>query len=175
MGRHETAKTERAGRVRDARGQPVMLLDPFALNLLRRYDVIPSDALASISDEIGFGLPRWQRRGYVACVLAFLSCVAFLIVWKVWRRSGVDIVEFVLWPTTLAVFAVSGVKFWQSARNARIKCVSAVLLKHLRCPHCGYDIRGLPADAEDGATVCPECGCAWILSADDSAGGRADD
>jgi transcription initiation factor TFIIIB Brf1 subunit/transcription initiation factor TFIIB len=37
------------------------------------------------------------------------------------------------------------------------------MLKHLRCPHCGYDLRGLAADPEDGATVCPECGCAWRL------------
>jgi transcription initiation factor TFIIIB Brf1 subunit/transcription initiation factor TFIIB len=37
------------------------------------------------------------------------------------------------------------------------------MLKHRRCPHCGYDIRGLPVDPQDGATVCPECGCAWEL------------
>ncbi len=38
-----------------------------------------------------------------------------------------------------------------------------IMLKHHRCPQCGYDIRLLPADAADGATVCPECGCAWRL------------
>ena len=37
------------------------------------------------------------------------------------------------------------------------------MLKHLRCPHCGYDIRGLPTAPEDVATECPECGCAWRL------------
>ena len=42
--------------------------------------------------------------------------------------------------------------------------VMAAMLKHLRCPHCGYDIRELPVDPKDGATVCPECGCAWKLA-----------
>ena len=37
------------------------------------------------------------------------------------------------------------------------------MLQHRRCPHCGYDLRLLPDDCSDGATVCPECGCAWKL------------
>ncbi len=41
--------------------------------------------------------------------------------------------------------------------------VASVMLEHRHCPRCGYDIRSLPADTEDGATVCPECGCAWKL------------
>ena len=31
------------------------------------------------------------------------------------------------------------------------------------CPNCGYDLRLLPVDSVDGATVCPECGRAWKL------------
>ena len=27
-----------------------------------------------------------------------------------------------------------------------------------RCPACGYDLRGLAADIQDGCCVCPECG-----------------
>ncbi len=44
--------------------------------------------------------------------------------------------------------------------------VATVMLTYVRCPHCGYDIRGLPRSSEDGATVCPECGCAWMLNDD---------
>ena len=125
--------------------------------------MIPVDTLASIADEVGFGLPRWQRRGYVACVLTFFGCIIFLVVWKIVRRAGVDALEYVLWPTNLAVFAFGAAKFWQSARRARAKRVCAVMLAYLHCPSCGYDIRGLPTDPEDRATVCPECGCAWKL------------
>ena len=173
MAEKGSSPSRKAGRIRDARGRPVTLLDPYTLNLLRRHDVIPSDTLASIADEVGFGLPRWQRRGYIACVLAFSACIVFLVIWKIVRRSGVDALEYVLWPTNLAVFAFGAVKFWQSARRARAGHVCAIMLKHLRCPHCGYDIRGLPTDRKDGATVCPECGCAWRL--DDSPNAKDDD
>jgi hypothetical protein len=96
-------------------------------------------------------------------VFTFLACVVFLVLWKLMRGAGVDALEYVLWPTNLIVFAFGAVQFWRSGRRARAKRVCAIMLEHLRCPHCGYDIRGLPADPADGATVCPECGCAWKL------------
>jgi len=52
---------------------------------------------------------------------------------------------------------------WGGTRASRFGKIVPAMLKHHRCPHCGYDIRGLPADESDGATVCPECGCAWRL------------
>jgi hypothetical protein len=115
-------------------------------------------------------MPKWQRRGFVACVLLFLLCIAFLVIWKLVRRTGVDALERVLWPLNLAVFALAAAKFWQSGRRARAKTVVAAMLEHRRCPHCGYDIRGLPADLKDRATICPECGCAWRLEPGESAG-----
>jgi hypothetical protein len=152
--------------IQDARGRRITLLDPYELALLRRYTVIPADPLRTIADEVGFGLPKWQRRGYLACVSLFLACIVFLVFWKLMRRTGIDAVERVLWPLNLAVFAIGAVQFWRSGRRARAERVRVIMLKHLRCPHCGYDIRGLPTDAEDGATVCPECGCAWQLTLD---------
>jgi hypothetical protein len=53
---------------------------------------------------------------------------------------------------------------WYRTKRSRFAHVAAAMLKHLRCPHCGYHLRGLPADPDDGATICPECGCAWQLS-----------
>ena len=52
---------------------------------------------------------------------------------------------------------------WIVSRQARSKRIQFAMLKFRRCPHCGYDIRLLPADPTDGATVCPECGCAWLI------------
>jgi hypothetical protein len=37
------------------------------------------------------------------------------------------------------------------------------MIRFRRCPHCGYSLQGLPVDPADGATVCPECACAWRL------------
>ena len=163
MAEKETPQPQRAGRTKDARGRPVTLLDPYELGLLRRHNVIPAHTVQEISREVGFGLPRWQRNGYVACVLAFLACVVFLVVWKLVRRTGVDTVERVLWPLNLTVFTIGAAQFWRSGRRARAKHIYTVMLAHLRCPHCGYDIRGLPTDPTDGTTLCPECGCAWNL------------
>ena len=156
--------TQKAGRITDARAKQVTLLDPYELNVLRRYDVIPAETLRLVADGVGFGLPRWQRLGYLTCVILFLSCIAFLVCWKLIRRTGLDTLERVLWPVNLTVFAIGATQFWRSGRRARAKLVCAIMLKYLRCPHCGYDIRGLPTDPSDGATICPECGCAWRLS-----------
>jgi len=159
----------------DARGERVSLLDPYELNLLREYDIIPADALRPIAEEVGFGLPIWQRRGYYACVFMFFCCVVFLFFWKLVRGTGVDLLERVLWPTNLGIFAFGAVQFWRSGRRARSKTICGVMLKHLRCPHCGYDIRGLSTDTEDGATVCPECGCAWSLGMSPGSGDQVRD
>jgi hypothetical protein len=48
-------------------------------------------------------------------------------------------------------------------RRTRRRRVQAVMLKHGRCPHCGYSLTGLPVDPGDGATVCPECAGAWRI------------
>ena len=163
-----TAETEphaprQTRRFRGAHGKPVTLLDPYELNLLRRYEVIPAGTLQSIAGEVGFGLPKWQRRGYLACITTFFGCVVFLVIWKLVRGTGVDALERVLWPFNLTVFAIGALQFWHSARRGRTKRICSVMLQHLRCPCCGYDLRLLPTDPTDDATVCPECGCAWKL------------
>jgi hypothetical protein len=68
------------------------------------------------------------------------------------RRIGPSLYLFV-WP-----FIV-----WGSLKHRRWGKIPAAMLKHFRCPHCGYDLRRLPADPADGATTCPECGCSWRL------------
>ena len=163
MAEREQRRPERAPDFKDARGRPVTLLDPYELNLLRRYDVIPSETLPVIAVQVGFGLPKWRRRGYVICVLAFLACVVFLVFWKLMRGAGVDAVERVLWPVNLTVFAIGAIQFWRRGRKARAKDICTAMLQHRRCPHCGYDLRMLPSAAKDGTTVCPECGSAWML------------
>jgi hypothetical protein len=52
---------------------------------------------------------------------------------------------------------------WLIGARERLPRIRLVMLKHRRCPHCGYNLRGLPPCPEDNATVCPECGCAWRL------------
>jgi hypothetical protein len=48
-------------------------------------------------------------------------------------------------------------------RQQRMKKIRHAMLKHQHCPHCGYNLRDLPLAPSDGATICPECACAWHL------------
>ena len=162
------------GCIKDARGRPVSLLDPYALNLLRRHDVISSDTLTSIAREVGFGLPKWQRSAYFAVVMIVLGNGIFLLIWKDIRRSSFDALGSTLGSLGVVLFAISAIIFWRGGRRGRAKLVCAIMLRHLRCPRCGYDVRGLPTAPEDGATVCPECGCAWRLGQTGTVGDRGD-
>jgi hypothetical protein len=150
--------------VKDARRRRVTMLDPYTLHALHRYDSIPAETLHQIAEEIGSGLQsRWYRRlwfSMAACVvlLAILAtgCVIAMI------RGGLfALLDRGLPPFLVTLFAT--LWLWLFARRQRFLRTRDVMLKYLRCPHCGYDIRGLPTDPADGATVCPECGCAWRL------------
>jgi hypothetical protein len=149
-------RDETKGHIEDARGRRVALLDPFSLHMLPRHDVIPPEYLGAIAKQIGPGMPRWQYRGYLTCVILFLIGMGLRF----------DAVERVLWPANIALFLLSGLMTWRGARRARSKRATTVMLQFRRCPHCGYDLRGLREDPADGATVCPECGCAWRLAAE---------
>lgn len=153
------------------------MLDPYALHLLRRHDVIPAEPLAQIAREIGSGLEPKARRLLIALgVIVALAGVVFIIfcVDMLVHRQYAPLLEkgpvltFQVWFWPLL--------FWLNAKRGRYKRIQAVMLKHRRCPHCGYDVRGLPTNSADGSTMCPECGCAWQLGVSgDDAGAQVSD
>ncbi|MHC5008168.1 MAG: TFIIB-type zinc ribbon-containing protein [Planctomycetota bacterium] len=153
-------KRERTSHTKDARGRRVTQLDPVALQLLRRQEPVDAATLDAITSEKGVRITAVERGAMILSIvllLALLGVIASLLVrgqpWGgVLRRLGPTTYLFV-WP-----FIV-----WGGMKRRRWGKIPAAMLKHFRCPHCGYDLRGLPADPEDGATVCPECGCAWRL------------
>jgi hypothetical protein len=167
----EQSKKEIAGRIKDARGRVVSELDPVVMHLTHSPGVIPADTLRDIAQDIGFGINKGVRIAliaWIACSVTFVIALAILLSRMsagtiTGRRFAISLVPYGGIFTTF--FA-----FWQGARNARHERIRKVMLKQLRCPHCGYDIRGLPTDPEDGATVCPECGCAWKLDRSDADG-----
>lgn len=142
------------------------MLDPYALQLFRRYDVIPAEPLALIAREVGSGLDQKTRRFLILMgVIAGFSALVFIIFsvdMLIHRQYGrlldkgpLFLCQMWFWP----------VIFWVNAKRVRYKRIQAVMLKYRHCPHCGYDIRGLPTSPTDGSTTCPECGCAWQLAA----------
>jgi len=53
MAQNEAPRTQKAGRIRDARGRKVTQLDPVAIYLLRQHYIIDADALQAIANEEG--------------------------------------------------------------------------------------------------------------------------
>jgi len=143
----------------------VTQLDPVTLRLLRQHDVIPAETLGALAEAIDPGEVRKRQRGLIFGVL--MAGVAYVGVFLYFRFFGRgswrDPVMFGFYASYLIVPPVVVYLKFRRARRARHERIRAVMLQHLRCPHCGYDIRGLNPDPEDGATVCPECGCAWLL------------
>lgn len=151
--------------VADARGRRVTQLDPYALWLARRTEVIPAEELRALAHEIGLGLARGQR-----ILFAIAAVCALIVIASVVERGVVMLVNgtFTLGGLAQASRALVAVVpgpfiFWLGARHVRHGRTTRVMLVRRRCPHCGYDLRGLPVQPEGGETLCPECGCVWNL------------
>lgn len=165
MAEDESTRSGKPLRVRDARGRVVPMLDPYLLHLIGRHTQIETETLGSIAHEVGPGV---KRRGYLwfwFLPVLVVAMFVFLIVRKFIIGVGLtfDAVERVLWPLNTILLALAVHKMWQNMRHGRRARILEVMLRRRRCPHCGYDLRLLPVDEADRATVCPECGCAWLL------------
>ena len=152
-------------RITDARQRRVVPLDPFVTKLRGEHDVIDADTLRAITDEVGTGLQKWPRRALLAgvTVISLVLLAVGIRTYVVFGLAGT-----VAWLRGRAgvVLIIAGFLFvqWFAARKIRLGRVQQAMLAHQRCPHCGYDLHGLPPDPGDGATLCPECGCAWQVS-----------
>lgn len=163
MSNDEPPAHRHTGRIKDARGRKVTQLDPITMRLLRQHDGIPTERLAEVAADLGTGLTKRTRLflvlGVVCAAPGVIAFVVHLI--RILRAGGM------VWPLPkwllLANLWVVPFALWIAACQLRSRRIRSVMLKHIRCPHCGYDLRMLQADPGDGATVCPECGCAWQL------------
>jgi hypothetical protein len=147
-------------KIKDARGRVVRQLDPVSMHVLRQHDRIDADALRSIVSTGGIRIRAVERVWMVAGVLAPLVVLALF---------GAEVVSGGvydgLYAKTASLLFMCSIPWivWLGMRRSRFGKVTTAMLGHSRCPHCGYDLAALPPDPEDGATVCPECGCAWLV------------
>jgi len=169
------ANPEHGRRIRDARGRSVRALDPLRLHLLGRGDVIDTEALGRIAEEIEPGA-RGRRRLMRIVLFVFLPVVFLLTFGGIaldvsleGRAAWDDLISTLTNPAFMAPILAglfSGTCIpWIASRQARWRRLTGAMLKHRVCPHCGYGLAGVPVDPSDGATVCPECACAWDLDA----------
>jgi hypothetical protein len=134
------------------------------MHILRQRGAMSPDVLGDIAWQVGIGITKANRALWwisLVGVLAFCLLAPVLIVMfvKGWINRPSLVASF-LPPSTVWLGLLA---LWLGTRSVRHQRIGTVMLRNLRCPHCGYDIRGLPTDPDDGATVCPECGCAWAL------------
>lgn len=146
--------------IRDDRGRKVTQLDPVALYVLHQPSVIDRESLRAISNEKGVRIKRGER----AALMVGLAGAVLVIGLFTHSVITQDIYSG-LWARSAGLLYLCSIPFiiWFTMKRKRFGEVAAAMIKHCHCPHCGYDLRLLPADPRDGATVCPECGCAWKL------------
>ena len=153
-------------RVKDARGRTVTQLDPVRLQVWHRYNVIEADALERIVEELEPGTAKMRRRMIVMVPSAILLLGLGIVALYYFSDSSArrDLVSTLTNPVIMVpnVLCCAFIP-WLTTRQARLKRARFAMLKHRHCPHCCYDLRLLPTNPVDGATVCPECGCAWLL------------
>jgi ssDNA-binding Zn-finger/Zn-ribbon topoisomerase 1 len=160
----QARKKRHSMHIRDARGRKVTQLDPVMMHLLRRHDVIEAEALHAIAEDIGPGFTRASRIATWVFFTLGAGGVAAMLIRAYLFRSGLDAMGKILTVINVVSLVLVVFGLWIGARKMRFGRVKRIMLAHRRCPHCGYDLKRLPADARDGATVCPECGCAWKVN-----------
>ncbi len=156
----------RRGRVRDARGRVVGQMDPVKIDLLGQASLIPAETLRAMVAEL---LPKARRQraisiGIAVFTLAFVVGGHFIYFRFFSTWMGFDLVGTTIHLVQLGVILLGLCVTFRMARAEYRDRVTDVMLQYRHCPYCGYCLRGLPVEAEDGATVCPECGCAWSVS-----------
>lgn len=159
-------KTQSTSRIKDARGRSVTQLDPVRLHVWHRYDSVDAETLHTIVEDLEPGTAKMRRRTIIIVPSVIVALVLGVMVLYHFSDASArrDLISTLTNPVIMGPNLVCCLLVpWIAARQARLKRVQFAMLKHRRCPHCGYDLRMLPVVPEDGATVCPECGCAWLI------------
>lgn len=135
--------------------------------LAGRHGTIPADRLEPLVREIS---GRGQRdRKFILLGLGVLIALILLagggIAVSVIRegRAALDDLKQAMFLTGPAVLAMLIAGIWMPlalAKRARLARARGAMLRRGFCPHCAYDLSGLPRSAE-GLLTCPECACVW--------------
>lgn len=145
--------------VQDARGRAIRVPPP-ELGVLN--DLSPRGRLNAIR-AAAYGAPAgvWTRL-IVAGVVGVIA--AGFAYWLALRSlSRVDRFGSAAFALVMGVFGVFGV-FRLGVKAPDPKAVADGVFRLKICV-CGYDLKDVPR-AEDGCSVCPECGGAWRVASE---------
>ena len=160
MTKNEPRESWQTGLIKDARGRSVRQLDPVIMHVMRRHDEIPPDPLAAIARDVGVGMTRANRVLFWSTVAGVVClCIALAILLVRFNSGAIGVGKIARSLLPFCAIWLTPYGLLMGTRGVRFQRIRRIMLEHRRCPHCGYDLKGLPIDATDGATVCPECGC----------------
>ena len=147
-------------------GRSVKGLDPVRAYLLKLRTPMPADTLRAVAEEILPGVRRQRLTQIGIVVFGFVFVFGgnyvyfrFVSTWK-----GLDPVLVSIYALQVLVMLSGPILAFRMARRRYASRIGQTLLKYRHCPHCAYDIRGLPTHEATGTTICPECGCAWHIN-----------
>ena len=162
----ENAATPKTGQTRDARGRTVKLLDPIPIYMLGRNDVMNPETLEAVVAELDPGLAATgqlrSRRRLMIIVAASIIVLGVIIMGAIIATGDKSALRTLKQPYFYLPIFAGAIVPYIATRAERMKKLRQVMLAHHACPHCGYDLHGLPRE-HDGTTCCAECGCAWIV------------
>ena len=99
-------------------------------------------------------------------LIVLLVCAVVITVFGVLAMRNGASNPFAVPIVVVVAYAMLVVAWWTDTRTFRRMTAECATLPP-SCVCCAYDLAGVPV-AQDGCTVCPECGAAWDFDAFDS-------
>lgn len=157
------------GAIKDSRGKPASVIDPIKLHHRGDYSTIDADTLGRITDELRSSamqdkLIRFARLLVVPGVFAsggLWFYGSFKPETDVDQFGAILAFGIQMLVTSGALVLILGIP-----RIFYAKKVAAVLLKHMRCPHCGQDLAGLSPNRNGRTVDCAGCDHSWLPPAE---------
>jgi hypothetical protein len=152
--------------VRDAHGRRVPMIDPVRIHLLHMPSIIPAETLQSMTKDLLPNAKRQQRIQLASMLFGVVFVVGGYFVYFGWYSNwkGLDPVNTSIMVLQALVILSGPVIAFRMARATYVGRVAEVMLARRHCPHCAYNLHGLPVSETDQTTTCPECGCTWQLT-----------
>jgi hypothetical protein len=146
----------------DDRGMRVPLLPPRQLSAAPlSSSPLPIEIRRKLQHELK--TVRSSPKVAAAGILSTIALIPYIIALRLFVLAYLEHIPWASSHWYVAAFAPAPLLWWWITRSGRQLTARAITrLGH--CASCGYSLANL-APADDGCTLCPECGSAWRIPA----------